>query len=345
MINGVPRILIIRLSAIGDVVRVLPALHALRDAFPHAQIDWVVEPKSADVVREHPALDHCLVFERPHDGLVAGLKSYGQICRALREKRYDIVLDFHGIFKSGYMAWATRAKERLSFSAPRSREFSAFFSTRRVKLISERMNRIEENLALCKSLGVKLHALDVAIDIAEDVEREVASYLEEVFAGGKRLVMLHPPVERPEKQWPLKHFSTLADMLLSDGRFEVMLTWGPGQLGVAEAVRDHCKRKPVIAPETPDLKHFSALVQKTSVFCTGDTGPMHIASAMGVPVVALFGGTDPAKHAPLREPSKVFYTGPDIFPAKMDLDTAQKLLAEIAPEEVYDSCVRMALEN
>jgi heptosyltransferase I len=345
MINGVPRILIIRLSAIGDVVRVLPALHALRDAFPHAQIDWVVEPKSVDVVRDHPALDQCHVFERPQEGFLAGFKSYREICRVLRTNRYDIVLDFHGIFKSGYMSWSTGAKERLAFSAPRSREFSALFSTRRVKLISQRMNRIEENLELCKSLGAKLHALDVAIDIAEDVEHEIDAYVEAVFAGGKRLVMLHPPVERPEKQWPLEHFSALADMLLSDGRFEVMLTWGPGQLGVAEEVRDHCLRKPVIAPETPDLKHFSALVQKTSVFCTGDTGPMHIASAMGVPVVALFGGTDPAKHAPLRKPSEVFYTGPDSFPTRMDLETAENLLREIAPEDVYDTCVRMALEN
>jgi len=342
MLNGLPRILIVRLSAIGDVVRVLPALHALRSRFPHAQIDWVVEEKSAGVLSGHPALDQVLIFERAKGSALQRIRAFLQLCRLVRDTRYDIVLDFHGILKSGWLVRASRAKERYGFAPPRAQEASWWFTNRRVTLHSQQMNRIDENLELCKALGAKSHDLDVAIAIDDEVLDEVEQHMETVFMGGKRLALLHAPVERPEKQWPLEHFAALADMLLADGRFEVMLTWGPGQLAVAEAVQEKSRRKPALAPETPDLKHFAALAQCASVFLGGDTGPMHIASAVGVPVVAIFGGTDPAKHAPMRPPCETLYAGPANPPNPIPLKQAQEYLSRITPEMAYDACVRIA---
>ena len=121
MVGGSPRILIIRLSAIGDVVRVLPALQILRDALPDAHIDWVVEKKSADVCRDHPSLDGIIVFDRP-EGAWNAAKSFLALCNAIRNRRYDIVIDFHGILKSGLLAWASRAPKRYGFARPRSQE-------------------------------------------------------------------------------------------------------------------------------------------------------------------------------------------------------------------------------
>ncbi len=342
MLNGVPRILIVRLSAIGDVVRVLPALHALRDRFPHAQIDWVVERRSAEVISGHPALDQCLVFERGADTLGERVRAFFQICATIRENRYDIAVDFHGILKSGWMVRASRAKERYGFARPRAQELSWLFSNRRVELFSAKMNRIDENLELCRALDARRHDLHVVFPVPEDVQDEVDEYMEELFMSGKRLALLHPPVERPEKQWPVEHFAELADQLLSDGRFEVMLTWGPGQREVAEAVLDLCRRKPVLAPETPSLKHFAALVQHAHVFFSGDTGPMHIASALGTPVVGVFGGTDPAKHAPMRPPSEALFAGPEDAVWPMSLEQAQQCLRAVSPEMAYDACIRIA---
>ena len=115
MRNGVPRILIIRLSAIGDVVRVLPALHTLRDAFPNAQIDWAIERKSAPIIEGHPALDNVLIFKRSSSWITA-TREFLSFCQQIHDNHYDIVIDFHGIFKTGMLLKWSHAPERFGFT-------------------------------------------------------------------------------------------------------------------------------------------------------------------------------------------------------------------------------------
>lgn len=341
MLNGVPRILIIRLSAIGDVVRVLPALHALRDRHPHAQIDWAVEAKSAAAIEGHPALDRCLVFERP-GGRRKALRAFRDFMREIREGRYEVTLDFHGILKSGLLAGASRAKERHGFTPPRARELSYLFSNRRTPLPSDRLNRIEENLRLCTDAGAHAPLQPAPLYVPPHVAEIVDPFFEETFSGAKHIVAVHPAVDRPEKQWPLGHFARLVDLLHADGRFDVLLTWGPGQRTMAEDVYKRTRSNPAIAPETPKLQHYAHLVSRAHLYFGGDTGPMHIAAAMGTPVVAVFGGTDPVKHAPLRTRHEVLYAGPAPPPRHMPLHEAREHLAAIDPESAYDACVRVA---
>ena len=343
MLNGVPRILIIRLSAIGDVVRALPALHALRDRYPHAQIDWAIEPKSVGVIEGHPCIDQVLIFERPRHWRSA-LDVFRSFRKKVRDNRYDIVIDFHGLLKSGLIMQASKAKDRYAFAPPRAREWSHLFANHLVPLLTNRLNRIEENLELCRLLDARSHALDVVVEVPEDVQEHVDAYFDDTFHAAKRHVLIHVPVDREEKQWPLEHFAALSDMLMADGRFEVLFTWGPGQLEEVERAAALCRRPPIIAPETPDLKHFAWLAYRSDLFFGGDTGPMHIASAVGTPVVAVFGGTDPAKHAPMRQPSTVLYKGPEPFPARMDKREAQTYLAALDAETAYDACIQLVIQ-
>jgi lipopolysaccharide heptosyltransferase I len=338
MINGVPRILIIRLSAIGDVVRVLPALHALRNRYPNAQIDWAVEQKSYEIVSGHPELDQIHVFERGEGGL-ENTGGFLAFCKIIRDAKYDWVIDFHGILKSGMITRASGAKQRYGFARPRAQEGSFLTTNRKVPLVSKFMNRIEENLELVKVVEAKAHSLDVTIDIPEDVEDTIEAYFHETFHGAKKVVVVHAPVDRPEKQWPIEFYAQLADMIMRDGRYEVLLTWGPDQRETVDAVLKLTHNKPHLAPETPDLKHYAALVAQCDLYFGGDTGPMHIASAMGLPVVAVFGGTHPAQHAPLRKPSRVLYAGPDIPVRSIDRENADAQFREITPEMAYDVCV------
>lgn len=340
MLNGVPRILIIRFSAIGDVARVLPALHALRDTFPHAQIDWAVEPKSLDVISDHPALDQIHVFERP-EGFFQGAKVFRTFCSKIRECHYDMVLDFHGILKSGLVMRAAHAKDRYAFAPPRAQEMSHRFANHLVDLPSAHMNRIRENLELSKAAGAAGTTLDVVIAVPEEIQDTIEEYVQEEFQSGKLIVAVHAPVDRPEKQWPLAYYAELVDLLLADGRFEVLLTWGPGQRDIAASVQEMSKRNPVVAPETPDLKHYAWLVKQCDLYFGGDTGPMHIASAMDVPVVAVFGGTSPLKHHPLRLPSSVLYTGPEKLEKNLSPADAAPYLAKITPEMAYDACIEV----
>jgi lipopolysaccharide heptosyltransferase I len=333
MLNGVPRILIVRLSAIGDVVRVLPALHSLRRKYPNAQIDWAVEAKSADVVEGHPSVDRTLVFERPKN-LFAASKSFLSFCRQIRRNRYDIVLDFHGILKTGVITWFSGAEQRFGFARPRARELSYLFTNRKALLPSPDLNRVEENLLLCDLLSPKRSPLDVTIYVPVEIQEDIDDYIESTFEGGKRIVAIHPPVERFEKQWPLAYYAELADLLLADGRFEVLLTWGPGQFKMVEEVRSQARRNPIIAPEITSLKHYAWLVHRADLYVGGDTGPMHIAAAMGTPVVAIFGGTDPRKHAPYQRTCEVLRI------EDSSLSVAERL-ERVTPEMAYDACVRL----
>jgi lipopolysaccharide heptosyltransferase I len=338
MINGVPRILIVRLSAVGDVVRLLPALHTLRENYPNAQIDWAVEAKSASIIDAHPALDRVLVFDRP-PGWKAATKSFWAFCRRIRANHYDVVIDFHGIFKSGMIAAWSRAPERYGFARPRSRELSFLFTNKRAKLPSPDLNRTEENLMLCDLLCPRRGSLDVTIYVSSDVQEEIDAYFEETFDGGKLVVAMHVPVEHEEKRWPGEYFAELADALLADGRFDVLLTWGPGQLAMVEDVLRRARRNPVVAPETATLKHLAWLLHRAGLYFGGDTGPMHIAAAMGTPVVAVFGGTDPAKHAPYRKPCEVLCVkgdGEGLPP--------RERLRRVTPEMAYDACVQLVTQ-
>lgn len=341
MINGVPRILLVRLSAIGDVVRVLPALHALRNRYPNAQIDWAVEQKSYEVLSGHPELDQIHVFERRPEGGVDDIKAFLAFCKEIRAMRYEWVIDFHGIAKSGLLTRISGAKLRYGFARPRAQEFSYLATNRKVPLPTRYMNRIEENLELCKALEAKVHSLDVHLHIPEEVDDTIDTYFHKTFHGAKKVVAVHAPVDRPEKQWPIEYFAQLADMIMGDGRYEVLLTWGPGQRDTVNEVVALTRGKPHVAPETPDLKHYAALVAQCDLYFGGDTGPMHIASAMGAPIVAVFGGTHPAQHAPLRKPSQVLYAGPDIPERSIDKENADSLFREITPEMAYDACVQL----
>ncbi|MBN2310182.1 MAG: glycosyltransferase family 9 protein [Candidatus Hydrogenedentes bacterium] len=343
MANDSPRILIIRLSAIGDVVRVLPALHVLRECFPRGQIDWAVEAKSAGILMRHPALNEVLVFTRP-PGVAAALREFWGFCRRVRSRRYDIVIDFHGILKSGLIAGYSGAKTRYGFARPRARECSTLFTTHHVRLRSERLNRVEENLALCDPLCPEHGWPNVTIDVPAETRRSVDQFFEDTFDGGKLVVAMHVPMERDEKRWPVEHFAALADMLLADGRFEVLLTWAPGQFDCVEEVVRRTRRHPVVAPETSDLKQYAWLTHRADLYFGGDTGPMHIAWVMGTPVVAVFGGTDPAKHAPYHVRHVILHCGDEASGEGRSVGV-QERLRRVTPDMAYEACVRLLTGN
>ncbi|PCJ56193.1 MAG: hypothetical protein COA73_12595 [Candidatus Hydrogenedentota bacterium] len=340
MQNGIPRILIIRLSAIGDVVRVLPALHCLREVYPEAQIDWVVESKSAEVLSDHPALDQVLVFERTSNWKESA-RNFWNLCKIIRKNKYDVVIDFHGILKSGLITGMSGAPKRYGFARPRSQEGSYLFTNHKVKLGSEVVNRIHENLALCSEFHPGYKSLDVTIAIPDDAIEAVEDFFEESFHGAKLIVAMHVPVDRPEKQWPLENFAELSDMLLADGRFDVLLTWGPGQYDCIQEVLKLAKREPIVAPGTDSLKQYMAMIQQSDIYFGGDTGPMHIASALDVPLVAVFGGTDPAQHATLRIPYTVLFAKSDTR-AKAKRPSESSGMTGLTSEAAYDAIVEIA---
>ncbi len=339
MIGGHPKILIIRLSAIGDVVRVLPAATAIRQAYPSAQIDWVVESAATDILQENPSIDQVFVFERtPH--MIQSIARFLSLQSLLRDQRYDIAFDFHGIFKSGLLLFATRAARRISFAPPRARELSHRFANERILLSSPIMNRVDENLELCNTV------------IESDIDSSLSGYIdkqinEDVFAAITKqrsrkpwFVLLHAPVDRPEKRWPNNRFAELVNLLLADGRFDVALTHGPGQENMLAPILAGCDHRPIVPPPCATLREFAALVSMASLYIGVDTGPMHIAAAVGTPVIAVFGGTDPRMHSPVGAPSKVL-GGVTLSKStgRVPLEEAQRVLESVSSVSVFRAAV------
>jgi lipopolysaccharide heptosyltransferase I len=307
--GGIERILIIRLSAIGDVVRALPAVNALRSEFPKVHIAWVVEEKALDILAWQPEIDETIVFQRKRwkKGILNPLtfsRTVGEICgfvRELRSKHWDIALDFHGILKSGLISFVSGAKERVGFARGYCKEWNHLFNNRRVIPGSSRMSRFERNFVLLDFLGVDGGRRDANIRVSqEDVE-----YVDRFFRDNGQeislpIVAIHPGTspKTPYKRWATAHYSELADRLVEELKASVLLTWGPGERPMVDEVRRQMQRRSLVAPETRSLKQLAEILRRCTIYVGSDTGPMHIASLVGTPVVGIYGPTDPVVNAP-----------------------------------------------
>ena len=307
--KGIESILIIRLGAIGDVVRTLPAVNALRNRFPTAHIGWVVEEKARDVLAHQPEIDEAIIFQRNRwkRGILNPLnflRTIGEVYRSVKElrgKHYDIAFDFHGILKSGLISYVSGAKERVGFGRGYCREWNHLFNNRRVSPRSNRISRFERNFALLGPLGLDGAGRDVDLHVSqEDVD-----YVDQFFQSrcpvmSGPLVAIHPGTSPKTfyKRWAPTKYGELADRLMEELKASVLFTWGPGEKAMVDEVRTRMRRDSMVAPETQSLKQLAEIFRRCSLYIGSDTGPMHIASLVKTPVVGIYGPTDPIVNAP-----------------------------------------------
>jgi ADP-heptose:LPS heptosyltransferase len=296
---------VIRLGAVGDVVRTLPAASALRAAFAGAQLCWLVEPASASLLRGQPWLDEVLVFPRAE--LRAALRG-GRLGRAagiwrrfsaeLRRRRFELVVDFHSILKSGLLAAASRAPRRAAYAPPYGRELSWLFANARAALDPPRASRFERNGALVRFLGVT--APPAARPLA--IEPEAAARMQRELAGAAPAVVVHPGTSdaTPHKRWTPEGFGAVARALRDADGVSTLVSVGPARddRAFAEAVVKAAAGAASLAPPTPGLGDLAALFARSRLYVGSDTGPLHVASLVGTPVVQLLGPTDPVENAP-----------------------------------------------
>jgi lipopolysaccharide heptosyltransferase I len=313
---------LVKLSSLGDVIHALPVAATLRAARPGARLSWVVERREAAVLRGHPALDEVIVADtrgwrrarRPAE-VRAAVADAAALRRRLAQARFDVALDLQGLIKSGLLAAATRAPLRIGFAAGRRREpVSALFSNRRVTPPAAARHVVEQYLALLEPLGIAERRLEFTLPVTPAAETAMEDWL---GAAGlkprRRLVVLNPGAGRADKRWPLEHFVALARSLADDAAAHVVVTWGPGEEGAARAIV--AAAPATLAPPT-DLYALPALLRRASVMVAADTGPLHMAAALGTPCVGLYGPTSAARNGPYG-PGHRALTGPDGTPASL----------------------------
>lgn len=288
------RVLIVKLGSIGDIVHTLPSLAALRAAQPHAEISWVVERRSAEILRDNPLLDRLIEVDTKalRRGLMSGetLRAPRQQLRRLRASAFDVALDFQGLLKSASIARLSGAQRVFGYSRAGLREpASSLLLSKRID-VPVNVHVIRKALLLLEgALGVPVpQELSFPINVNNDQEREAHDF---AAAAGGRYAILNPGGGWPTKLWSVERFGKLADRLWSSYGISSLVTYGPGELELADAVRRSSVSGKAI-PVSPSLKGFYALARNASVYVGGDTGPTHIAVAAGTPIVGLFGPTE-----------------------------------------------------
>jgi len=282
---------VIRLGALGDVLRTLPAVRALRARRPDAHLTWLVEPSAEEAVRRYAEVDEVLVFPRPElEACLSGMRWV------------DLVLDFHSILKSGVLARLSGAPVRVAYAPPLGREGGWRFATRRIDLGDAPISRFARNMALVDALwseGRVTASDDVAlIRPAADARDRMARALGQ-SAGG---VVLHPGTSpgTEYKRWPVDRYGALARALRSDPGLPVWVSAGPQaeEERLADAVVDASGGAALRAPETPRLDDLGALFAESALFVGSDSGALHVASLAGTPVVQIMGPTHPVENEP-----------------------------------------------
>lgn len=288
------RFLVIRLSSIGDVVHALPAVAALGEAFPGAGIDWAIEPRFAGLLDGNRYIRRVLKLDtlgwRRKLGSAATIEAFLRSAFALREVAYDAAIDFQGLWKSALIARLSRACERLGFAEYWLREpgAGAFYSERVAP--RGRQHVIEMNLALVERLGARADRWQFPLPEnprdCEQVERRLADL------GAQDFILLSPGGGWKAKRWAPENYSRLVGRLGQALPGRVLLTGSPDEEGLIEEILGGARTaKAAYFPST--ISQFIALVRRARLFVGGDTGPLHLAAALGTPIVGLYGSADP----------------------------------------------------
>ncbi len=288
------RILIVKLSSIGDIVHTLPALAALRAAMPQAEISWVVERRSSEILRDNPLVDRLIEVDTKalRRGLMSGetLRAPRQQLRRLRASAFDLALDFQGLLKSASIARLSGARRVFGYSRAALREPASALLLSKTVSVPRQIHVIRKSLLLLQgALGIP-EPEELSFPIQINAEHEAEAREATAHTGGKYAI-LNPAGGWPTKLWSVERFGKLADLLWSNYGIHSLVTYGPGELELAEAVR-RSSASGHARPVGLSLKGFYSLARDASVYVGGDTGPMHISVAAGTPIVGLFGPTE-----------------------------------------------------
>jgi heptosyltransferase I len=359
-------ILIVKLSAIGDVIHTLPSLAALRRCYPDADITWVVEEEAADLLADHPDLNRVIVSGRKRwlnelrrGQVTAPFREMLSFLRDLRRHPYDLVIDFHGLFKSAVIVLLSGGKRKLGYDS--LQELSGLFYNEK---IPEKMGKhaVDRYLDFVRHVAGKSGAACLAatpefrITVGEKEKRRVAALLEESSAilttrekdggdgrsGGReegRFVAVNPVAFWETKLWEEEKFAELCDRLREELGIGIVLTGG--EAGPLERIRGRMRTKALNLGGRTTLRELACIYREAALLVTTDSGPMHLAAAVGTPIVALFGPTDPARTGPYGPGHRIIRKGLSCSPCFRKRCETPRCMTDISVEEVFTAVKEM----
>jgi heptosyltransferase I len=310
----IERLLIVRLSAMGDVIHTLYAVQALREAFPHAMIGWLIEERWAELLcaaasprrgprsKQRPVVDwvHTVSLTGWRNSLftIPTLQQIARVWNDIRSTRYDVAVDLQGAIRSGVLARCSGARVVYGAAEPRELPASLWYTRR---AIARGAHVIEQNLSVAEAVArTKLEAPRVELPRDLAAERLMDRKLKE--AGIGEFAILSPGAGWGAKRWPVERYGGVAQALAREG-VQAIINYGPGEEDLAREAETASEG--AAKAVQCSIAELIALTRRAKLFVGGDTGPMHLAAAVRIPVVAIFGPTDPARNGPYGTPSIV----------------------------------------
>jgi len=328
-------ILIVKYSSLGDIVNAIPAVKFLRHRSPKARIYWLVKREYLSLLCGEAFVDDIIVYEK------GGLTS---IIKKIRSLKIDTVIDLQGIFKSGLIGYLSGASRRVSF--PHTREGSSVFYTERLGLERKDIHAVTENLSVIEGLvGESFRGShDFGISLNGAAEEKALELLKGIKRAGP-LVAVSSTSRWKTKMWGAGNFAVLSDMLVERMNADVVFTGAEADFSYIEDIRKGMKTPSFNLAGKTDLKTLAWVFKKAGLVISCDSGAMHLASATGAPVIAIFGPTDPRYTGPFGRNSAVITKGMDCSPCRKRRCPDLRCMEEITPRTVFEGAGKFLSEK
>jgi len=339
-------ILIVKLSAIGDVIHTLPALNAIRSHLPDAHITWLVEENAASLVEGHEALDRVLVSKRKRwmkglrsSSFFSTLSEIYRFMKALRDIDYDMILDFQALLKSGVLIALARGQRKIGFGKGLEHmEHSYIFLNERIPAVNMEIHALSRGMMLLNAVGIPTSEVEYKLPVSSHDHEKVDGLLRTYgLLEAKPLIAINPVAKWETKLWPNKKFARLADGLIDAYDAKILFTGGSGDRQTIQNIVSAMNGRAVNLAGDTTLNMLATLYEKMDVVVSTDTGPMHMAAAVGTPVVALFGPTAPWRTGPYGSDHQVIQAGLECRPCFKRKCETKECMKLISVEQVLDA--------
>ncbi len=297
------KILIVCFGAIGDVTRALPLAVRIKKQWPSCTLDWAIEPISQSIVKGHPAIDTVRLFDRPR-----GLSAFWRFVQEVRSEKYDLVLDLQRHIKSGFVSFRSGAPRRIGFHRKNSREYNWLFNTESIRAWEHYSPKVLQYQSFGDALGLpSMEPLDFGLRPSSEERESFQEKLREIWGstaeselpGREKRIALILGSTWPSRFWMAEYYVELIRRMSESDGYTFFLLGGPAEEAFAESIFSQCAPGSAVnLVKKTSLRELVPLFSEVSMAVGSDSGPMHIAAALEIPVISLWGSTSPKRSAP-----------------------------------------------
>ena len=331
------RILIIKPSALGDIVLALPVLSSLRKSFPEAHIAWFIRPEFAPLLDENKNLDEIIIFDRKLLGKwwfsPKAFVALIRLIRKLRGEKFDLVIDLQGLFRTALFAWFTGCRKRVGMQT--AREFATGFYTKKIPQDSASIHVIDYYQKIAAAAGAATISYDYNLaplpQAVESVNRLLAGH----NLTGRKYAVLVPGSAHAYKCWPRENFARLAEKIAEQFNLDIIAVGTTDEKTIIENINSLANVRVINMAGKTDIPQLIALLNGAQIVISNDTGPGHIAVALGAAIVMIFGSTNPARIGPYKRPGAIAAVDPYGRSHKIESNDSAHRIETIGVDEVF----------